>query len=56
LLVARFECSSISKLMALNNSFIGVLTMLLEIVSVVGNERENSSPGGATTTNAVSDT
>ncbi len=37
-LIVRFECSSLSKLMALNNSFIGVLTMLLEVVRVVKNE------------------
>ena len=55
-LAARFECLNTSKLLALNNSFIGVLTMLLEIVSVIRNERENSPPRGTTAINTVSDT
>lgn len=34
----KIECSNISKLRALNNSFIGVLTLLLEIAGELRNE------------------
>lgn len=52
----RLECSSISKLLALNNSFIGVLLMLLELVGEKCDERENSTPRGSATSNPVPDT
>ncbi|MEM0001220.1 MAG: CTAG/PCC1 family protein [Desulfurococcaceae archaeon] len=34
----KFECTSISKLRALNNSFIGVVLMLLEVAGGFENE------------------
>ncbi|MEM4717236.1 MAG: KEOPS complex Pcc1-like subunit [Desulfurococcaceae archaeon] len=52
----KLECSNVSKLLALNNSFIGVLLMLLELVGERCNERENSTPGGPATCNPVSNT
>lgn len=42
-LVLRLECNNVSKLRALNNSFIGVLLLLLEVVGELKNGRKVSS-------------
>lgn len=54
ILALEFSCRSISKLQALNNSFIGVLSMLLELVGDTTHERETASTRDPATRDTVS--
>ncbi|MEM4481282.1 MAG: KEOPS complex subunit Pcc1 [Desulfurococcaceae archaeon] len=55
-LALKLECTDISKLRALSNSFIGVLLLLLEIAGEFVNVGENLTTGGTAANNTVSDT